>query len=79
MVFWPTAALMQVTALLFEVGWVHKCILVTGGAGFIGSNFVLRWVDREAGSLVNLDRLKSEEPGRASRQLQAHVCPRVHH
>ena len=29
-------------------------ILVTGGAGFIGSNFVLKWVDA-GGSLVNLD------------------------
>ena len=29
-------------------------ILVTGGAGFIGSNFVLKWVDT-GGSVVNLD------------------------
>ncbi len=32
----------------------QKTILVTGGAGFVGSNFVLRWV-REGGSAVNLD------------------------
>jgi dTDP-glucose 4,6-dehydratase len=31
-------------------------ILVTGGAGFIGSNFVLEWIQR-GGSLVNLDKL----------------------
>ena len=31
-------------------------ILVTGGAGFIGSNFVLEWVGL-GGSVVNLDRL----------------------
>ena len=32
-------------------------ILVTGGAGFIGSNFVLDWVAVTGGSVVNLDAL----------------------
>ncbi len=32
-------------------------ILVTGGAGFIGSNFVLGWIAGEADSVVNLDKL----------------------
>ncbi len=32
-------------------------ILVTGGAGFIGSNFVLQWLTREATPVVNLDKL----------------------
>jgi dTDP-glucose 4,6-dehydratase len=32
-------------------------ILVTGGAGFIGSNFVLQWLAGETTSLVNLDKL----------------------
>ncbi|HSO07500.1 MAG TPA: dTDP-glucose 4,6-dehydratase [Pelomicrobium sp.] len=32
-------------------------ILVTGGAGFIGSNFVLQWLREEDGPLVNLDKL----------------------
>jgi len=32
-------------------------ILVTGGAGFIGSNFVLRWLAEESTPLVNLDKL----------------------
>ncbi|MFB1632404.1 MULTISPECIES: dTDP-glucose 4,6-dehydratase [unclassified Pseudomonas] len=32
-------------------------ILVTGGAGFIGSNFVLQWCDRNAESVLNLDTL----------------------
>jgi dTDP-glucose 4,6-dehydratase len=31
--------------------------LVTGGAGFIGSNFVLHWIRNEASSIVNLDKL----------------------
>ncbi len=32
-------------------------ILVTGGAGFIGSNFVLDWIELEKDSVVNLDKL----------------------
>ncbi len=32
-------------------------ILVTGGAGFIGSNFVLKWMETEPSSIVNLDLL----------------------
>ncbi|HZF41070.1 MAG TPA: GDP-mannose 4,6-dehydratase, partial [Blastocatellia bacterium] len=32
-------------------------ILVTGGAGFIGSNFVLEWLAHEAEPVVNLDKL----------------------
>jgi len=32
-------------------------ILVTGGAGFIGSNFVLDWIALEQDSVVNLDKL----------------------
>ena len=32
-------------------------ILVTGGAGFIGGNFVLDWLGQGLGSVVNLDKL----------------------
>jgi dTDP-glucose 4,6-dehydratase len=32
-------------------------ILVTGGAGFIGSNFVLQWIEKAGTPLVNLDAL----------------------
>lgn len=32
-------------------------ILVTGGAGFIGSNFVLHWISRHKGRVINLDLL----------------------
>ena len=32
-------------------------ILVTGGAGFIGANFVLNWPYAERGAVVNLDKL----------------------
>jgi dTDP-glucose 4,6-dehydratase len=34
-----------------------SAILVTGGAGFIGSNFVLQWVNNSSTMLVNLDLL----------------------
>src|ERR1700724_3268351 len=32
-------------------------ILVTGGAGFIGSNFVLNWLAADGGAVINLDKL----------------------
>jgi dTDP-glucose 4,6-dehydratase len=32
-------------------------ILVTGGAGFIGSNFILHWLSQEDSWVVNLDKL----------------------
>jgi dTDP-glucose 4,6-dehydratase len=32
-------------------------ILVTGGAGFIGSNFVLDWIECETDAVINLDKL----------------------
>ncbi len=44
---------MQFGALAF----MEDTILVTGGAGFIGSNFILRWIEREVASVVNLDKL----------------------
>jgi dTDP-glucose 4,6-dehydratase len=35
----------------------EACVLVTGGAGFIGSNFVLDWIAAGSGPVVNLDAL----------------------
>ena len=35
----------------------NDTILVTGGAGFIGSNFVLSWIRPTGGAVVNLDLL----------------------
>ena len=43
-----------------ESSWAQSPILVTGGAGFIGSNFVLDWLEDPAASrspLVNVDCL----------------------
>jgi dTDP-glucose 4,6-dehydratase len=36
---------------------VDRRILVTGGAGFIGANFVLSWLADDGGTVVNLDKL----------------------
>src|SRR5439155_286017 len=36
---------------------LEMTILVTGGAGFIGSNFVLDWFAQGAGPVINLDKL----------------------
>ena len=46
---------------------MEKTILVTGGAGFIGSNFILQWIEQEKTPVVNLDKLtyagNPEQPG----------------
>lgn len=36
---------------------MKNTILVTGGAGFIGSNFILQWMNAESAAVVNLDKL----------------------
>ena len=36
---------------------MENTILVTGGAGFIGSNFILQRMERDPASVVNLDKL----------------------
>jgi dTDP-glucose 4,6-dehydratase len=36
---------------------MKNTILVTGGAGFIGSNFVLDWIASESATVINLDKL----------------------
>ena len=36
---------------------MNDLILVTGGAGFIGSNFILQWTTAESSRVVNFDKL----------------------
>lgn len=36
---------------------MNNSIIVTGGAGFIGSNFVLAWVKANLGQVINVDKL----------------------
>ena len=35
----------------------RQAIIVTGGAGFIGSNFIRHWLETESDTVVNLDKL----------------------
>src|SRR5882724_11981744 len=36
---------------------MKNTILITGGSGFIGSNFILQWIASEKMPVVNLDKL----------------------
>jgi dTDP-glucose 4,6-dehydratase len=38
-------------------GYVFMTVLVTGGAGFIGSNFILDWFKHTDETIINLDKL----------------------
>jgi dTDP-glucose 4,6-dehydratase len=40
-----------------KVNAMNRTIIVTGGAGFIGANFVLEWLRLGLGTVVNLDKL----------------------
>jgi dTDP-glucose 4,6-dehydratase len=60
-------------------------ILVTGGAGFIGSNFVLQWLATETSDVINLDKLTyagnpsnlaTAASDRRYRFLQGDICDR---
>jgi len=61
---------------------ISDTILVTGGAGFIGSNFVLQWIDAHA-PVINLDlityagnpeNLASLSGNSAHRLVQGDIC-----
>ncbi|MBV9624799.1 MAG: dTDP-glucose 4,6-dehydratase [Acidobacteria bacterium] len=63
----------------------NDTILVTGGAGFIGSNFILEWLAHEPSSIINLDKLTyAGNPGnlaaihsdRRYKFLQGDICDR---
>ena len=58
-------------------------ILVTGGAGFIGANFVLDWLASSNEPVVNLDALtyagQPAEPGVAAGQRPPRLRARRHH
>jgi dTDP-glucose 4,6-dehydratase len=43
--------------MILEKVLSSRPLVVTGGAGFIGSNFILQWLATEASPVVNLDRL----------------------
>ena len=64
---------------------IHMTILVTGGAGFIGSNFILDWLAQSDEPVVNLDaltyagnleNLKSLRGDVRHRFVQGDICDR---
>jgi len=55
---------------------MNDTILVTGAAGFIGSNFVLQWLAAESALLVNLDALTYA--GNAGSLIDVSEHPRYH-
>ena len=56
---------------------MHDRILVTGGAGFIGSNFILQWMRTRPARVVNLDKLTYAGNLQQSRQLADESALRV--
>src|SRR5579862_1490286 len=55
---------------------MKKTILVTGGSGFIGSNFILQWIAQEGTPVVNLDKLTYA--GNPANLLPVASDPRYH-
>jgi len=53
-------------------------ILVTGGAGFIGSNFILQWIRQESSPVVNLDKLTYAGNLQNLESIAAHPSYRFH-
>jgi dTDP-glucose 4,6-dehydratase len=51
---------------------MEDLILVTGGAGFIGSNFVLQWIASEPARVLNLDKLTYAGNLNNLRAVEAH-------
>jgi dTDP-glucose 4,6-dehydratase len=51
-------------------------ILVTGGAGFIGSNFILQWIHHESSLVLNLDKLTYAGNRRNLESVAAHASYR---
>ena len=55
---------------------MQNLILVTGGAGFIGSNFILQWIKRESSPVLNLDKLTYAGNPRNLESIAAHPAYR---
>ena len=52
---------------------MEDLILVTGGAGFIGSNFILQWIASEPARILNLDKLTYAGNLNNLRAVEAHA------
>ena len=51
---------------------MEDLILVTGGAGFIGSNFILQWIASESARVLNVDKLTYAGNLENLRSVQTH-------
>src|SRR5271156_4589421 len=51
---------------------MEDLIIVTGGAGFIGSNFILQWIAEERGRILNFDKLTYAGNLHNLRAVEAH-------
>ena len=58
---------------------MEASILVTGGAGFIGSNFILQWIASGNTSVLNLDKLTYAGNLNNLRAIEAHPRYRFEH
>ena len=58
---------------------ISESVLVTGGAGFIGSNFVLEWIKQQQTPLVNYDLLTYAGNPRNLRSLTGEAAYRFVH
>ena len=55
---------------------MEDLILVTGGAGFIGSNFILQWIASEKSRVINLDKLTYAGNLNNLRAIESNPCYR---
>jgi dTDP-glucose 4,6-dehydratase len=53
---WHVAVSRRLGVRIFRIA-MENTILVTGGCGFIGSNFILHWFQQEGTPVLNLDKL----------------------
>src|SRR6185437_4559916 len=53
---------------------MNNTILVTGGAGFIGTNFILEWIAKSDARVVNLDLLTYAGNRRNLSSVEDHPC-----
>ncbi len=52
---------------------MEDLILVTGGAGFIGSNFILQWIAEESSRVLNFDKLTYAGNLRNLQSVESHA------
>src|ERR1019366_2176984 len=59
-------------AAFLRISGMEDLIIATGGAGFIGSNFILQWISSEPARILNLDKLTYAGNLNNLRAVEAH-------